>query len=111
MPGDRARLLRRLHAPRDRGDARDARGYREGTDATGVGEAARAADGGGRGMTREGPGHETWADAAGAYLLDALTDDERKAYEAHFAECPACRDEVDELRMAADALPVSAPPL
>jgi anti-sigma-K factor RskA len=53
--------------------------------------------------------HEHWDDAAGAYLLGALPDDERRGFEAHLSTCEACRAEVNELAGAADALPVSAP--
>jgi anti-sigma-K factor RskA len=56
-------------------------------------------------------GHERWADAAGAYVLNALTDDEKRDYEAHLSTCPECRAEVNELRFAAEALPVSPPPM
>jgi anti-sigma-K factor RskA len=56
-----------------------------------------------------GPDHERWEDAAGTYVLGALPDDEKAAYEAHLATCPACRTETDELSVAAEALPVSAP--
>ena len=56
-----------------------------------------------------GPGHEHWADTAGAYVLGALPDDERTGFEAHVTTCEGCRSEVDELGGAADALPVSAP--
>jgi anti-sigma-K factor RskA len=55
--------------------------------------------------------HERWEDAAGSYVLGALTDEERGAYEAHQKTCPTCRAEVDELRVAAEALPVSPPPM
>jgi len=55
--------------------------------------------------------HERWEDAAGSYVLNALTDEERVGYEAHLATCAECRAEVAELRMAADALPVSPPPM
>jgi len=55
--------------------------------------------------------HERWEDAAGSYVLNALTDVERVGYEAHLATCAECRAEVAELRMAADALPVSPPPM
>jgi anti-sigma-K factor RskA len=55
--------------------------------------------------------HERWEDAAGSYVLNALTDDERVQYEAHLATCPECRAEVGELRIAAEALPVSPPPM
>ena len=39
--------------------------------------------------------------------LGALPDDESAGFEAHLDDCPACRAEVDELRVAAEALPVS----
>ncbi|WP_327041147.1 anti-sigma factor [Micromonospora ureilytica] len=35
---------------------------------------------------------------AGAYVLDAVDDVERAAFERHLAECEPCRDEVAELR-------------
>lgn len=60
-------------------------------------------------MTRFGPDHEHWGDAVGSYLLGAMPDDELGGFEEHLSECPACRDEVDRLRVAADALPVSVP--
>ncbi|SEF25922.1 Anti-sigma-K factor RskA [Amycolatopsis pretoriensis] len=50
----------------------------------------------------------------GAYALDALSDVERAGFERHLGECPACRQEVAELRAtgarlgAADA--VTPPP-
>jgi anti-sigma factor RsiW len=62
-------------------------------------------------MQAPGPGHEHWEDAAGAYLLGAMEDSERAAYEEHLAGCPACRAEVDELAPAAEALPLSAEPV
>jgi anti-sigma-K factor RskA len=55
--------------------------------------------------------HERWVDAAGSYVLGALTEAEFNAYEAHLATCTACRAEVAELRTAAAALPVSPPPM
>ena len=60
-------------------------------------------------MTRFGPDHERWGDAVGSYLLGAMPDAELGGFEEHLSECPACRDEVDRLRVAADALPVSVP--
>lgn len=56
-----------------------------------------------------GPAHERFSDAAGAYVLGALPDDERSGFEAHLATCASCRAEVDELRVAAEALPTSPP--
>jgi anti-sigma-K factor RskA len=58
--------------------------------------------------------HGTYQDEIGAYLLGALTDLERQAFERHMAGCAKCRDELERLRPAADALPRSveqlAPP-
>lgn len=50
------------------------------------------------------------ADAA-PYLLGALTEIEVARFEAHVAECPVCRDEVERLRPAVEALPRSVPPI
>jgi anti-sigma-K factor RskA len=47
----------------------------------------------------------------GAYLLGALDESERAAFERHLAGCPECRDEVERLRPAAEALPRSVEPL
>ena len=53
--------------------------------------------------------HERWVDAAGAYVLEAMPDDERKAFERHLSGCAICRDEVEELLPAAHALPMASP--
>ena len=58
-----------------------------------------------------GPGHDAWADASGAWLLGAMPAQEAEAYAAHLAVCPVCRAEVDELQVAADALPASVTPV
>jgi anti-sigma factor RsiW len=47
----------------------------------------------------------------GAYLLGALTDEERDSFEAHVAGCPECHEELERLRPAALALPRSVVPL
>jgi anti-sigma factor RsiW len=49
--------------------------------------------------------HTSYREEIGAYLLDALTDLERQAFERHMASCAECRDEIERLRPAADALP------
>jgi hypothetical protein len=54
-----------------------------------------------------GPDHERFRDDPGAFLLGALADDELRAFELHLEQCPDCRDEVERLRPAADALPRS----
>jgi anti-sigma factor RsiW len=62
-------------------------------------------------MQSSGPGHEHWQDATGAYVLGALDEVERSAFEEHLAGCPACREEVDQLLPAARALPISVDPV
>ena len=51
--------------------------------------------------------HTSYHEEIGAYLLGALTDLERQAFEHHMANCSQCRDEVEQLRPAAAALPRS----
>jgi hypothetical protein len=51
--------------------------------------------------------HTTYRDEVGAYLLGALTDAERSAFEDHLAGCAECRHELERLRPAAELLPRS----
>jgi anti-sigma-K factor RskA len=51
--------------------------------------------------------HVTYRDEVGAYLLGALSDAERAAFEGHLVDCAECRTEVERLRPAADLLPRS----
>jgi anti-sigma factor RsiW len=51
--------------------------------------------------------HTSYREEIGAYLLGALTDLERQAFEQHLAGCAECREEVERLRPAADVLPRS----
>jgi anti-sigma-K factor RskA len=53
--------------------------------------------------------HARWSDSAGAYVLGAMPVAEREAFEEHLTTCTACRDEVEELRPAAEALPMASP--
>ena len=53
--------------------------------------------------------HERWIDAAGAYVLEAMPDGEREAFERHLEACAICREEVEELLPAAHALPMASP--
>ena len=55
--------------------------------------------------------HERWADAAGAYVLGAMAAAEREEFESHLSTCAICREEVDELQPAAEALPMASPPM
>jgi anti-sigma factor RsiW len=49
--------------------------------------------------------HTSYREDIGAYLLGALTDLERQAFERHLEGCAECRGEIERLRPAADALP------
>src|SRR5204863_9887055 len=91
-------------------DARHADRHGEGPHAPGAREAAPPAvgrPGGADGMTVE---HDGYQEEVGAFLLGALEPDEQAAFERHLAGCPECRAEVEELRVAADALPRSVEP-
>jgi anti-sigma-K factor RskA len=49
--------------------------------------------------------HERYEENVGAYLLGALPELERQAFERHVERCGDCRSAVERLRPAADALP------
>ena len=51
--------------------------------------------------------HDRHRDDVGAYLLGALPDDEAARLRAHLETCHVCRDELEQLRPAVDALPRS----
>jgi anti-sigma-K factor RskA len=51
------------------------------------------------------PEHSRHQEDVGVYLLGAMSDAEAQAFERHVAHCPSCRDEIERLRPAADALP------
>ena len=51
--------------------------------------------------------HQGYRDDVGAFLLGALTEHERQDFESHLSGCAECRDEVERLRHAAEALPRS----
>ena len=53
--------------------------------------------------------HSRHEDNVGPYLLGALSELERQAFERHVAACARCREDVERLRLAADALPRSVP--
>lgn len=60
-------------------------------------------------MSTPGPDHERWNEDVGAYLLGALPPEEHDGFESHLAGCAVCRRDVEELKVASDALPVSVP--
>jgi len=55
--------------------------------------------------------HATDGGDAAAYLLGALSDLEHQAFETHLAGCTACREELEHLRPAVEALPRSVAPV
>jgi hypothetical protein len=55
--------------------------------------------------------HERYREDVGAYLLGALPDLDRQAFERHLEGCPDCREDLERLRPAADALPRSVEPV
>ena len=55
--------------------------------------------------------HEMHEQDVGAYLLGALSDEEHTRFVSHLRECHLCRDDVDRLQPAVDALPRSVTPL
>jgi anti-sigma-K factor RskA len=52
---------------------------------------------------------EQFEELSGAYVLDAVTPDERQEAEAHLAQCMKCTRLVQELRSAVAFLPLSIP--
>ena len=53
--------------------------------------------------------HDAIRDAAGAWVLGALDEEEAWSFAAHLEVCDSCRQEVERLQVAADALPLGAP--
>ncbi|HEY5005554.1 MAG TPA: anti-sigma factor [Ktedonobacteraceae bacterium] len=48
---------------------------------------------------------------SGAYVLDAVTPQERQEVEEHLVACPDCTQLVQELQSVAELLPLSVPPV
>src|SRR5204862_140327 len=96
--GDRARVLRRLHAVGARGEARPTPRYDQESHVHGPRAVARAAR-----RARTGDVMDAH-DLTAAYALDALDADDREAYEAHLGQCERCRAELATLGEAATAL-------
>ena len=48
---------------------------------------------------------------SGAYVLDAVTPQERQEVEEHLGTCPDCTQLMQELQSVADLLPLSVPPV
>jgi anti-sigma-K factor RskA len=48
---------------------------------------------------------------AGAYLLSAMPDDEYREFAQHLDTCESCRQEIQQLQIVVDTLPMAAPQL
>jgi anti-sigma-K factor RskA len=55
--------------------------------------------------------HEELKELLGAYALGALSEDERRAVQAHLRECDECRAEADSYMYATDALAATVSPV
>lgn len=53
--------------------------------------------------------HEEFDEISGAYVLDAITPDERRAVEAHLAGCARCTNQLQELLGVVALLPLAVP--
>ena len=51
--------------------------------------------------------HQAEQELIGAYVLDALAPEERRAFERHLETCSACRSEAQKLRQVVDVLPLA----
>jgi anti-sigma-K factor RskA len=56
-------------------------------------------------------GHEQYEENVGAYLLGALPELEAEVFEKHVATCADCRRELEQLRVASEALPRAVEPV
>jgi anti-sigma-K factor RskA len=55
--------------------------------------------------------HRQYEENVAAYLLGALTELEVELFERHLRACPLCRQQLEELRVAAEALPRAVEPV
>jgi anti-sigma-K factor RskA len=62
-------------------------------------------------MSADANSHDSWRDSAALYALDALTGEERRAFETHLQSCAECAVELLNLRPASDALAQVVPQL
>jgi anti-sigma-K factor RskA len=55
--------------------------------------------------------HQQYEENVGAYLLGALPELEAEVFERHLESCPSCRRELEQLRVASEALPHAVEPV
>src|ERR1700722_18658749 len=99
----RAGLLQRVHLPRGGRTARGTARNRENQDARRA-DQAQGLPGGGVMMAADYDLHTL----AGAYAMDAVSDDERASFAAHLTACEQCRTDIRELREATARLGMAA---
>src|SRR5207302_721835 len=105
--GDRARLLRRLHAVGVGRETRPAARYDQEPDVRGPDAPARATRGTGE---RRDVADDALHELTAGYALDALDPTEERAYEQHLAHCGRCQAELASLSAGAAALAFAAEP-
>ena len=55
--------------------------------------------------------HQEYEENVGAYLLGALPELEAEVFERHLETCSGCRRELEQLRVASEALPRAVEPV
>ena len=53
--------------------------------------------------------HDAWLESAALYVIDAMTDEERRSFETHLRDCEHCRAEVASLQGVDEALASAVP--
>jgi hypothetical protein len=62
-------------------------------------------------MSTEVQNHDAWLESAALYVIDAMTGDERRLFEAHLRGCEICRAEIASLAGVDEALASAVPQL
>jgi|SRR5688572_16259303 anti-sigma-K factor RskA len=60
-------------------------------------------------MSTEVQNHDAWLESAALYVIDAMTADERRAFESHLRGCELCRAELASLEGVDQALASAVP--
>jgi len=60
-------------------------------------------------MSTEVQNHDAWLESAALYVIDAMTAEERRAFESHLRSCAECRAEVASLEGVDEALASAVP--
>ena len=60
-------------------------------------------------MSTEVQNHDAWLESAAHYVIDAMTAEERRAFESHLRSCAECQAEVASLKGVDEALASAVP--